>query len=285
MHPSPCRFVGAAFIVAVAAAGCGSTAPPTSTSPIASVPSVPPVASVAPSIAAPSVAASAVTSAPVEPRAIGPFEIPFAEGRSVYYVAPSSRDQPQRLLANLHGMCNPPAYACGYWSHAASEAGFLVCPTGNSKCGHAMFDAPTWTESYAKMDEDLERSIAAVDGANPGEISRTGAILTGFSRGGFAAPEIAKLHPGRWPLLLINEADVAVSVASLRASGVVAVAFVAGERSESIAGERATTARLARAGFPAKLWVMPGAGHYYSANIDDIMRDAIEWLAAQPLNR
>jgi hypothetical protein len=147
-----------------------------------------------------------------------------------------------------------------------------------------MFDAPTWTESYAKMDDDLERSIATVDGANPGEMSRNGAILTGFSKGGYAAPEIAKLHPGRWPLLLINEADVSVSAASLRASGVLAVAFVAGERSGSIAGERATVARLTKGGYPAKLWVMPGAGHYYSADIDDIMLDAIAWLVTQPIS-
>jgi len=280
MHLTRPAFAGTVFVGVVLASGCGSgatTTPAATAAPVASAASIAPSALVAPP------AESA--PAPEEPRAIGPFEIPFAQGRSVFYVAPSSRDKPQRLLANLHGMCNPPGYACGYWSHAASEVGFLVCPTGNSKCGRAMFDAPTWTESYAKMDEDLERSITTVDGAYPGEMSRDGAILTGFSKGGYAAPEIAKLHPGRWPFLLINEADVSVSVASLRASGVEAVAFVAGERSGSIAGERATVARLTKGGYPAKLWVMPGAGHYYSANIDDIMRDAIAWLVAQPLSR
>jgi hypothetical protein len=276
---------GSIAVLVTLASGCrgGATPAPSSAlspSSAASSPAAPLAAPATPHVAVEEPIASAAAS--VEPRAIGPFEIPFAKGRNVYYVVPSSRDKPQRLLANLHGMCNPPGYACGYWSHAASEAGFLVCPTGNSTCGHAMFDAPTWTESYAKMDEDLERSIATVDSANPGEMSREGAILTGFSKGGYAAPEIARLHPGRWPLLLINEADVSVSVASLRAAGVVAVAFVAGEKSGSVAGERATVSRLTKAGYPAKLWVMPGAGHYYSANIDDIMHEAIAWLAAQP---
>jgi hypothetical protein len=283
MHPPLSRFRAPVVMVLAFAIGCGTTAPPADVSTVASA--SPPAA--IDSAASPIVETPPSAGAPLPepPRAVGPFEIPFAPGRSVFYVAPSSRDKPQRLLANLHGMCNPPGYACGYWSHAASEAGFLVCPTGNSKCGHAMFDAPTWTESYAKMDADLERSIATVDEANPGEMSREGSILTGFSKGGFAAPEIAKLHPGRWPLLLVNEADVSVSAASLHAAGVVAVAFVAGERSGSIAGERATVARLTKGGYPAKLWVMPGAGHYYSANIDDIMRDAIAWLVAQPISR
>ena len=145
-----------------------------------------------------------------------------------------------------------------------------------------MYNAPTWTESFAKMDEDLEKAIATVMDAYPGEITRDGAVLTGFSRGGFAAPEIAKLHPGRWPYLLLNEANAGLTATSLRKAGVRAVAMIAGEKGGEVHGERATVAALTAQKFPAKLWVMPGAGHYYSANIDDIMREAIEWLVAQP---
>lgn len=215
------------------------------------------------------------------PRAIGPYELPFEAKRNVFFVVPPARGA-HRLMANLHGMCNPPGYACGYWVNAASSRGFLVCPTGNSTCGPAMYNAPTWTESFAKMDEDLEKAIATVDAAYPGEVSRDGAILTGFSRGAFAAAEIVKMHPGRWPYLILNEANVALSATQLRKAGVRAVALVAGERGGEIHGERATVAALTAQKFPAKLWVMPGAGHYYSANIDDIMREAIDWVLAQP---
>jgi hypothetical protein len=211
-------------------------------------------------------------------RPIGPYEIPFLDKRTVYFVVPSSRAKPQRLLANLHGMCNPPGYACGYWVQAASERGFLVCPTGNASCGPGAYNAPTWTESFDKMDEDLERALATVDAQYPGEITRDGAILTGFSRGAYAAAEIVKKHPGRWPYLLLNEADVALDAKSLRAAGVRAVAMVAGEIGGQVGGERATVARLVAQKFAARLWVMPKAGHFYSANIDDIMREAIAWL-------
>jgi predicted esterase len=229
-------------------------------------------------------AAAASADAAAELRAIGPYELPFDGKRNVFFVVPPSRVKGQRLITNLHGMCNPPGYACGYWTNAASQKGFLVCPTGNSTCGAAMYNAPTWTESFAKMDEDLEKAIATVDAAYPGEISRDGAILTGFSRGAFAAPEIAKMHPGRWPYLILNEANVPLNAATLRKSGVRAVAMIAGERGGEIHGERVTVASLGIQKFPAKLWVMPGAGHYYSANIDDIMREAIEWLLAQPID-
>src|SRR5687767_12137886 len=70
--------------------------------------------------------ASAIDAAPPPPpapteREIGPYEIPFDGARNVYYVVPKSTKKPQRLLANLHGVCNPPGYACGYWVEAASH--------------------------------------------------------------------------------------------------------------------------------------------------------------------
>lgn len=218
------------------------------------------------------------------PREPGPFEVawPGTDGgtRTVFYVAPTSRAKPQRLLANLHGVCNPPGYACGYWVQAASESGFLVCPTGNARCGPGQYNAPTWTLDADGMDRDLEVAIAAVEALNPGEFQREGAILTGFSKGAFAAPTIAAKHPGRWPYLILNEADVSLSAKSLRAAQVRAVALIAGELSGQAAGEKRTAAALEKEGFPVKLWLMPKAGHYYSADIDQIMREAIAFVTA-----
>ncbi len=174
-------------------------------------------------------------------------------------------------------MCNPPGYACGYWTGAAKAEGFLVCPTGNGSCGGA-FNAPTWTEDEASVDRDLEASIAAVDSAYPNEMDREGAILTGFSRGAYIAPTIAAMHPGRWSYLILTEANVSLDVQRLRAAKVRAVALIAGEWGGELPGERATVKRLHDAGFPAKLFVMPKAGHYYSANIDEIMGEAITFV-------
>src|SRR5580692_5066157 len=66
---------------------------------------------------APAVSASAEA---VVTRPIGPYEIPFDGARNVYFAVPPTRpssDSPRRLIANLHGLCNPPGYACGYWTH------------------------------------------------------------------------------------------------------------------------------------------------------------------------
>jgi hypothetical protein len=227
-------------------------------------------------------AAPSASAAPSEPRPIGPYEIPFDGKRTVYFAVPPSTDGPHRLIANLHGLCNPPGYACGFWTHAGSEAGFLVCPTGNSSCGTGADAPPTWTEGDVDIDRDLERAVTTVDAQYPGEMSRDGAVLTGFSRGAYAAGRIAVLHPGRWPYLLLTEADVPLDARTLRGAGVRAVAMLAGETGSQIQGERRTVQRLSSQGLRARLWVMPRAGHFYSANIDDIMREALDWLVRSP---
>ena len=79
---------------------------------------------------------------------------------------------------------------------------------------------------------------------------------------------------------MIIEADAALSVAGLRRAGVRAVALVAGEYGSQIGGERATVKKLRAQHYPAQTFVMPKAGHYYSANIADIMREAIDWAVA-----
>ncbi len=210
-------------------------------------------------------------------RPIGPYEVPLDAKRAVFFVVPHHPGR-ARLLANLHGVCNPPGYACGYWVNAAADAGFLVCPAGNSTCGAN--GPPTWTEPVAKMDDDLERAIALIDAKYPGEIDRDGAILTGFSLGAYAAAQIARAHPGRWPYLVLNEANVDLDASWLRAAGVRAVAMLAGERGAMIAGEKRTVAKLEKQGFPARFWTMKDAGHHYSADIDALMAEAIAFVTS-----
>ncbi len=212
-------------------------------------------------------------------RAFGPYEIPFVGKRKVYYAVSKSASGTHRLLVNLHGMCNPPGYACGYWLESGSDAGFLICPEGNTVCGAG--GPSSWDESFADMDRDLEASIALVDAKYPGEISREGSILTAFSRGAYAAPIIAGMHPNRWPYLILAEADVTLTTYALKKAGVKAVVLLAGEWGTQIKGERETVKKLQAEHFPALFLTMQKAGHYYSADIDDLMRQAIAFVLAE----
>jgi hypothetical protein len=237
-----------------------------------------PVASVSAPDAARDAETEATPEGDAESRYTGPFEVPFLGERTAFVVAPRSFASPARLLAMLHGVCVPPSYTCGLWTETASNTGFLVCPSGNKSCEPG--GPPTWEEPFADMDADLERSISATEALFPGEIDRAGAILAGFSRGSYVAVILAVRHPGRWPFLILNEADVELTVPMMQMAKVRAVALIAGEWGNQLAGERATYEAMKKQGFPIKLWVMPKAAHYYSTDIDDIMRQAIDFVLA-----
>ncbi len=137
-----------------------------------------------------------------------------------------------------------------------------------------------WDESFTLMDQDLERGIAVTKGKVDGGISRDDSVLTGFSRGGWAAIEIVRMHPGRWPYLVLVEADVTINKAYLEASKVRAVAMVAGELGTELPGEKKSVDAMKAAGYPAELFIMPKTSHLYSTNIDDIMRQALTFVLA-----
>ena len=228
---------------------------------------------------------------PAPPRSLaervdGPHELPLSGDRTVFYARPRTGAGPWRVIGHLHGICYPTSYSCGRWVGAAADLGVLVCPTGNARCGDAgigppSWEAPTWEELVTIMDGDLERSITKVEAKQRGSITREGAVLTGFSRGAYAAPVIARSHPGRWPYLVLIEANVPLAAASLRKAGVRAVALVAGERGTEIAGDRKTAAALEEAGFPVRLFVMRGVAHLYSDDMEQIMSDALGFVTSQ----
>lgn len=210
-------------------------------------------------------------------------DVALDAGRPIYYAMPRAGTRPLRLVGHLHGMCGPPSYACGKWIGAGTEVGVMICPTGNARCGDSpvgppSWEAPTWTDLVALMDRDLETAVAKVEARRPGTVRREGAILTGYSRGAYAAPVIARRHPNRWRHLVLIEANVPLSAEALRSAGVSSVALVAGELGNEIAGMTKTQLELARAGLPSKLFVMRRTGHPYSEDMEHVMHDALAFV-------
>jgi predicted esterase len=213
----------------------------------------------------------------------GPHEDLLLEpGRTIFHASPRDREAP-RLVAHLHGMCGGPSYACGRWLGAGTSFGTMVCPTGNARCGDAgigppSWEAPTWPELVARMDDDLERAIAKVEARQRRTFERGDAILTGYSRGAFGAAAIVRRRPHRWRRLVLIEANAPLTAAGLRAAGVEAVALIAGEQGLEIAGMRRTAADLERDGFAARFFVMRRTGHAYGEDIELVMRDALAFV-------
>ncbi len=209
---------------------------------------------------------------------IGPYEAVMLPGRNVWWALPREEDN-HRLIAGLHGQCGGPSYACGTWLDAGAERGFMVCPTGNEHCTSPM-GPPSWDESFALMDQDLELAIKIAQKKTDGGFTRDDEVLTGFSRGGWAAIELVRMHPGRWPYLILIEADVTINKAYLEASKVRSVAMIAGEWGTELPGEKKSVEAMKAAGYPAELFIMPKTAHLYSTNIDDVMRQALAFVLA-----
>lgn len=270
------------LLACVVAAACSRAA--------ADAPRPPPSASVAiaPSAAsAPSAAPTAATptASPSTSPAPTPRSLPLPDGRAAWFTLPGD-PRARRLIAHVHGVCGGPEYACAGWMRAATELGPMVCPTGNARCGDARtgpasWEAPSWGELVVAMDRDLEASIARVASASPGALDREGAILGGYSRGGYAVPVIAGMHPRRWPLLVVIEADAPMSAASLAKAGVRAVALVAAEHGAERAGMTRTAAALSAGGVRARLFLMARSSHLYPDDMDDVMRRALAFLVAE----
>ena len=298
------RGAGLAMLAALSSAfGCARSSVPTepplqiapAPSPVVASTRAPDASADADATVTPPSPASPASPRPLSARTDGAHEIPLTPERAIYYARPlespesAAGARPWRLVGHLHGICHPPSYSAGRWLGAAVDVGVLVTPTGNARCGDAnlgppSWEAPSWEELVAAMDADLERSIAKVEAKHRGSLRRDGAILTGFSRGAFAAPVIARMHPGRWPLLVLIEANVPVSAASLRKAGVRAVAWLAGEVGTEIAGERKIDADLRSAGFPSKLFVMPRVAHLYPDDMDSLMREAFQFVLSHDGN-
>ncbi len=208
---------------------------------------------------------------------VGPHELTMLPGRSVWYALPRYEDA-HRLIAHLHGQCAPPVYSCGEWIDAGTERGLMVCPTGNAHCNDSGMGPAMWDESFRLMDQDLEKGIAVVTRKLDGGVARDDEVLTGFSRGGWAAIQIVRRHPGRWPHLVIVEADVTITRAILDAAKVRSVAMVAGEWGTERAGEEKSVEALKATGYPAELFVMPKTAHLYSEDIDEVMGRALDFV-------
>ena len=210
---------------------------------------------------------------------IGPYELSMLPpDRNVWYALPWSPED-HRLIAHLHGQCAPPVYSCGQWIDAGAERGVLICPTGNEHCNDSPTGPAMWDESFALMDQDLERSVSIVSKKlGDGGVDRHGAIMTGFSRGAWAAIEIVRMHPGRWPLLVLVEGDVWINKAYLESSKVRAVAMVAAEQGTELPGMRKSVDAMKAAGYPAELFIMPKTYHLYSTDIEQVMRQALSFV-------
>ena len=198
-----------------------------------------------------------------------------AKRPAVYY--PSRHDQVRRpLMVMLHGMCALPEYECPVFRGGATADNWLLCAPGPAACagGGAM-----WVGSTKTLIRAVAQPLQALGERHAERIDPRRKALVGYSLGAAAALRIAIAEPGQWSGLMIVNAGVEPSAATLRKAGVRRIALVAGERDRSAQKLKRAATRLKRAGVDAQYFSMGAVGHYFDASSEARMVEALKWLS------
>ena len=206
-----------------------------------------------------------------------PERLDFGAKRPAVYYS-SQRDEAKRpLIVMLHGMCALPEYECPVFRTGATRDGWLLCAPGPAACaggGGAM-----WVGSTKALVQAVETPLRALGDRHAERIDARRKALVGYSLGAPAALRIALAQPGEWSGLMIVNAGVEPSAATVRKAGVKRIALVAGDRDRSAHKLKRAALRLQRAGVDARYFSMGAVGHYFDASSESRMVEALTWLA------
>ncbi|MBI4951923.1 MAG: alpha/beta hydrolase [Myxococcales bacterium] len=190
--------------------------------------------------------------------------------------APETAGPDRPLVVMLPGACGEALPVCERWRASSAARGWLVCPDGPSTCEHG---EPDWHGDPVAEAAYLDAAVAELRGTY-GRLGSGEDVLVGFSRGAFAARDIALAQPGRWPKLLLVGAAVRLDPAALRAAGIEAVVLASGELDSAHGSMVGATARLAASGIPARFLGLGPIYHQLPHDFARYVDEALGWLAS-----
>jgi pimeloyl-ACP methyl ester carboxylesterase len=205
-----------------------------------------------------------------------PERLEFGAKRPALYYSSQRNEGRRPLIVMLHGMCALPEYECPVFRAGATADNWLLCAPGPAACsggGGAM-----WVGSTKTLVRAVDQPLYALGERHAARVDAKRKALVGYSLGAPAALRIALAQPGQWSGLMIVNAGVEPSAATLRKAGVRRIALVAGERDRSAHKLRRAATRLKRAGVDAQYFSMGAVGHYFDATSESRLVEALKWL-------
>lgn len=205
-----------------------------------------------------------------------PFSLAEGDAPPVYVVPPRDTGA-HTFVTMLHGMCSAGEHVCPNVSDALADGDYLVCPSGNGRCGGDADWVGDPGERAAFVTERLDRVAERV--AEP--VTRERSVLMGFSRGAFAARDVVYASEGRFTALVLIGAAIVPDPAKLKRSGVERVVLASGDHD----GARATMLRartvLCAKGIPARFVSLGPVWHALPADSGARLRDALAWAKGE----
>lgn len=179
-------------------------------------------------------------------------------------------------IVYLHGMCADPTVALEAWGSVARTHGTILGLFGDAPCPGRP-GRTKWTEDVPRIDARITLAIAAVNRAGIAPpLVDSELIVAGTSMGADRAEALAARAPGRYSRLVLVSSPRTPSPDDL--GQVLAVAMVAGEL-ESQRTMRHGAQDVARAGVPARFFLLPGASHgRFGPSAERVMSEAFEFV-------
>jgi predicted esterase len=238
------------------------------------------VAPAAPSAVAGSVGEQTTTRAHSTPEVPAWVEADDSKGWAFVYPPAKQSDAAQPVTVLLHGMCGHPQNACAPFADVSTSRGWLVCPQGEDECG----GGASWRLNGPSDSQLIDASVRAVAQDHRGEVDTTSPrILVGFSLGGIAAMQIAqKAASGTYSGLVIIASQVQPNAALLKKEGIQRVVFAAGDYDMTSAPLQRDARILSQQGVPTRFVSLGKFGHGYPSDMQERMREPMQWVAGEP---
>lgn len=216
-----------------------------------------------------------------------PFALQGERDRSIAVYPPLSTQGRWPLIVFLHATCMQPAPVCDAFGNAGRDAGWLVCPAGNSAC----YGEPDWSGPGATKEAFLSRALAQVEKRVAPFLEPRPGVLVGWSRGAYAARDILDAAVTAQPMtttarrfagLVLIAASVTLDVAHLRAAGISRIVFAAGDFDGARGTMEKNAATLKKAGLETRYVSLGKIGHAWPNDFEQRMSEPIAWAARVP---
>jgi predicted esterase len=200
--------------------------------------------------------------------------VPPARGSWGVAFPPTDTTEAHPPIVYLHGMWASPEDSCGFFAHAATPFGFLVCPRGNAPLG----DGRMWKGGYSTAAPQVHAALEATGRQWAGKLDGTrGGTIMGYSNGAYFAAEIAASEPGKWTGLVLLSMRLELDLARLRAAGVRRVAFACGDQDAAREAMKALSDSTNAAGLPSRFVSLGPGGHELTTEMNAPLCDAVAW--------
>jgi hypothetical protein len=210
------------------------------------------------------------------------FTIPDDQGRPIEVYPPISNEPRAPFVVLLHATCMQPAWVCDWFGNAGRDAGWLVCPSGNSTCA----GEPDWHGPGPEKAAFLENALRKVESSLPNFVDEQPGVLIGWSRGAFAARDI--LYAGiddvqSFPLakrfrgLVLMAAAMTPEPSKLQRAGITRVVMAAGDYDGAKSVMVSAVAALRAGGIEVRYVSLGKIAHVWPNDFEARMREPIAW--------